>query len=62
MKTPSLDQQISVVKDEIECRKRSYTHRIGKWKGRIPPGQQLDECNALRAIVHTLRKLKQIVK
>lgn len=54
----SIAKQIAAVQKQIAINKISYTHLIGEFKGKIPPGPQLDETNALKAVVRSLRKLK----
>lgn len=54
----SLKEQIAAVQRHIEINVASYTHGCGSYHGRIPPGPELDETNALRAAVKTLKSIK----
>ena len=53
---PSLRQQIKAVEEAAESNHSSYTHLIGSYTGRIPPGPELDHTLALEAAVKTLRQ------
>lgn len=59
-KAPTLSEQIKAVQASAKMARYSFTHLIGKYKGRIPPGPELDETLALEAAVKTLSRIEKL--